>query len=174
MTKHDLPFLPQFFDRYIEYANDSTLLAQLEESLKTLQDFELAPLEQLGDYVYEQGKWTVRDIFQHIIDTERIMAYRALRMARHDKTDLPGFEENDFAQNTQANTRTLRDLRDEWMVVRHSSVLLFRSLDSDALLQVGTASAQKITPLALGFVILGHPMHHFKVIQEKYTVGQLR
>ena len=168
MTKHDLPFLPQFFDRYIAYANDTDLLVQLEESVKTLQDLDLAPLEQLGDYVYEVGKWTVRDIFQHIIDTERIMAYRALRMARHDKTDLPGFEENDFAQTAHANTRTLRDLLDEWTTVRLTTMQLFWNLSRQDVLQIGTASGQRITPLALGFVIIGHPLHHFKVIQERY------
>ena len=169
MTKHDLPFLPVFFDRYIVYANDSALQTQLEESLVALQTFDLEPFEKLGDYVYAPGKWTMRDIFQHIIDTERIMAYRALRMARHDKNSLPGFEENDFAQNAQANNRTLRNLLDEWTTVRQTTVLLFRHLSPQMLLQVGTASGQQITPLALGFVILGHPLHHFKVIQERYV-----
>lgn len=84
-------------------------------------------------------------------------------MARHDKTDLPGFEENDLAQTAHANTRALRDLLDEWTAVQ-----LLRNLIHGDMLQIGTASGHKITPFALGFVIIGHPLHHFKVIQERY------
>jgi DinB superfamily len=168
MKKTDLLFVPEFFDRYTDLAPEGNLNDLLAASLRDLQTMDLTPYEALGDYVYAPGKWTLRDVFQHLIDTERIMAYRAMRIARNDKTALPGFEENDFAENTTASARTLADLRDEWVAVRQSNVALFNSFSEEMFHRIGTASNKPITPLALGFVLLGHPIHHFNVIHDRY------
>ena len=168
MTKQDLPFLPEFFDHYINQTEDldlDTLLHKYDAAwLRTFAE----KLENLGDKVYAKGKWTARDILQHIVDTERIMAYRALRISRNDKTPLPGFEENDFAQNTLAHTRTIADLIAEFDAVRQSSILLFKHMNLEMVTRVGTGSGKPITPLAIGFVLVGHPIHHIKVLEERY------
>ncbi|TAF93771.1 MAG: DinB family protein [Cytophagia bacterium] len=169
MKKSDLPNLPPFFDRYILLANDEDVVTALENSAGLFENEAVKQkLIALGDQVYAEGKWTAKDIVQHIIDTERIMAYRALRISRNDKTPLPGFDEEFFAQHTTAATRTLPELLAEFKLVRQSSVLLFESMSSEMLQREGISSNQPITALALGFVLVGHPIHHLNVLQERY------
>ena len=120
------------------------------------------------DYRYAEGKWTIKEIIQHIIDTERILAYRALRISRNDSTPLPGFDENNYANNTAANTRSLQDLLTELSAVRHSNLLLFKSFSKEQLLSRGIASDQPISVRAIGFMLIGHQKHHQKVFAERY------
>lgn len=168
MTQNDLPALPPFFDRYINLVPQGDLLDALKQtrSFDTLIDAQT--LVQLGDKRYAPGKWTATDILQHIIDTERIMAYRALRIARNDKTPLPGFDENAFADCTDAANRTVADLYDEFTAQRGSTIRLFSSFTDAMLLHSGTASDKPISVLALGFVCIGHSMHHANVLRERY------
>ncbi len=168
MTKHDLPFFPEFFDRYINLAADADLIDALSLFDEKWLAKDIQKMKALGDAVYAEGKWTAKDILQHIVDTERIMAYRALRMSRGDTTPLPGFEEDDFAKNTTASTRTIEDLIEEFASVRQSTIFLFKNMTDAMLLHVGTASNKQITPLALGLTIVGHPIHHLKVLEERY------
>ena len=120
------------------------------------------------EYRYAEGKWTVKEIIQHIIDTERIFAYRALRVARNDKTALPGFEENDYALTGNANARTLESLLAEYKAVRQATIALFNSFSDDMLKHIGTASNSPISARAIGFIIIGHEAHHCNVIKERY------
>lgn len=160
--------MPQFFDRYIHQVQEDNLMEGLENSLHILKTLNLEELKAIGDKVYETGKWKVKDILQHIIDTERIMSYRALRIARNDQTVLPGYDEELFGRNTFAFNRTIESLIEELIAVRIASILLFKSLEAKTLHYVGTCFNQQISPLALGFVIVGHQLHHLKVIREKY------
>jgi hypothetical protein len=169
MTKADLPGMPPFFDRYINQIDDINVLDALTQTATFDKLIGQETLEALGDLRYAPGKWSVKDILQHIIDTERIMSYRALRIARNDKTPLPGFEEEFFADNTLASQRSVADLYDEYAAVRQSSILLFRSLDATMLIREGTASDKPISALALGYVLVGHARHHVTVIQERYV-----
>ena len=125
------------------------------------------PLEKF-DYRYAEGKWTIKDIIQHIIDAERIFGYRALRISRNDKTPLPGFMENDYIENTNANGRSIQDLLTEFSAVRHSNLLLFKNFSEEQLVRLGTASNHTISVRALGFLMIGHQKHHQKVFQERY------
>ena len=125
-------------------------------------------MTNLGDYVYAPGKWTPKDIVQHLIDTERIMAYRALRFARFDSTSLPGFEEDDFARSARASRRTIADLYAEFGAVRQASLSLFRSFSEEMLEGTGVCAGQTLSVLALGFVLVGHPIHHANVVRERY------
>ncbi|MBB6463620.1 DinB family protein [Flammeovirga kamogawensis] len=168
MNKKELPFMPVFFDRYINLTDDNNVIDILSESISKLNSDFVEKLEQLGTDVYAANKWTVLDLMQHMIDTERILAYRALSFAREDKTPLPGFEEDDYAVNSMANHRELADLINEFQVVRMSSIALFKSFSDEMLLQVGTASGNEISVLALGFTIAGHQLHHMKIIEERY------
>jgi hypothetical protein len=169
MKKADLPGMPPFFDRYINQVDDIDLLDALTQTATFDKLIDAETLEALGDLRYAPGKWSVKDILQHIIDTERIMSYRALRIGRNDPTPLPGFDENTYAENTGANQRSIADLYDEYAAVRQSSILLFRSLDATMMLRVGTASDKPISPLALGYVLVGHAKHHVTIIQERYV-----
>ncbi len=168
MKWKDLPELPQFYDRYIRQVTDQPLLDALRTHEPTAIMADMDKLAQLGDQVYEPGKWTIKTVIQHMIDTERIMAYRALCIARKDKTILPGFDENSYADNTSHLQNNLEDLVNEWQILRVSNILLFRSMSEEMLLTKGQASNKIITPAALGFVICGHPIHHYNVIKERY------
>jgi hypothetical protein len=172
MKKSEIPRMPQFFDRYINLnPDDADVLTALTDTATIAQLIDPAQLTALGDYVYAPGKWTVRDIVQHVIDTERIMAYRALRIARHDETALPGFDENLFAANARATRRPLADLLAEYAVVRQGNLALFGSFNEATLLRSGLCSGQAISVLALGFVLAGHVRHHVRIIRERYLAG---
>lgn len=153
---------------YINAAGEGNLCEDLEISLhdfiRFVQDI---PMDKF-DYHYAEGKWTIKEIIQHIIDTERIFAYRALRISRNDITPLPGFDENDYASNTNANERHLQSLLTELSIVRQSTLALFKSFSEEQLKRIGIASNNEISVRAIGFIIIGHQKHHQKVYKERY------
>ncbi len=162
---------PKFFDRYINLVEDIDLLDALDTLSPVSVFADIESLEALGDQVYAPGKWTIRDIVQHCIDTERIMSYRALRFARNDQTPLPGFEENGYAQNALANQRTLEDLLEEYEIVRIGTLALFDNFSQEMLNRAGIGSSLSKIPIsvaALGFMVVGHAIHHYNVIEERY------
>lgn len=158
----------QFNATYINALENVELLEELEINLHDFIRFvQNIPMDKF-DYRYAEGKWTIKEIIQHIMDTERIFAYRALRISRNDKTPLPGFEENDYAMNTNANGRSLQELLTEFSAVRHSNLLMFKSFSEDQLTRMGIVSEHSISVRAIGFLIIGHLKHHQKVFQERY------
>lgn len=160
--------MPRFFDRYILLIDENAdLISELE---KTTNDFELVKekLITLQNYRYQPGKWTPRDILQHVIDNERIQAYRSLAFARGDKNILPGYDEQLYGDNTNANNRTIEDLLEEFQIVRKASILLYKSFTDNQFRKKGISFEVEVTPLALGFQMIGHAMHHLKVLEERY------
>jgi uncharacterized damage-inducible protein DinB len=170
MNSNQLPVneYANFYSTYIQAIENVELFEELEISLHDFIKFvQNIPLDKF-DYRYAEGKWTIKDIIQHIIDTERIFSYRALRISRNDITPLPGFEENDYAENTNSNGRSIQELLTELSAVRHSNLLLFKSFSEEQLKRIGIASGKEISVRALGFLIIGHQKHHQKVFAEKY------
>ena len=158
----------EFNATYINALDDVNLFEELEISLHDFIKFvQNIPMDKF-DYRYAEGKWTIKDIIQHIIDAERIFGYRALRISRNDKTPLPGFEENDYVENTNANGRSIQELLTEFSAVRHAHLLLFKSFSVEQLTRMGIASNHAISVRALGFLMVGHQKHHQKVFQERY------
>ncbi len=158
-----------YYGNYIAQVSDEyTLIEELEISLhrfiKFVQDI---PMDKF-DYRYAEGKWTIKDIIQHIIDAERVFAYRALRFARNDKTELPGFEENDYVDEANGTKRSIMELLTELSAVRHATILLFKSFTQEQLVRIGIASENPMSVRAAGFVIIGHQNHHQKVFEERY------
>lgn len=168
MKRSDINPMPPFFDRYINLVEDIDIFEAFEKYSPLQVYSDIISLTDLGDKIYAPGKWTAKDILQHVIDNERIMAYRALRFSRNDKTELPGYEEELLAANTMANKRTISDLMEEFELVRKTTVLLFKNMTDEMKLYNGNANQTQISALALGFVILGHPIHHMRVIRERY------
>ena len=158
-----------YYGAYIAQVSDEyTLTEELEISVHRLVKFvREIPMDKF-DYRYAAGKWTIKDIILHLIDAERIFAYRALRFARNDKTELPSFDENAYVDEANANTRSIQDLLTELLVVRQSTLTLFKSFSAEQLLKIGTTSNNPMSVRALGFVIIGHQNHHQKVFEEKY------
>ena len=158
----------EFNATHIKDAGNVEMIEELEICLHDFIRFvQNVPMDKF-DYRYAEGKWTIKDIIQHIIDTERIFAYRALRISRSDKTPLPGFEENDYVNNTNANDRGIQNLLEELSAVRHSNLFLFKSFSDEQLARTGIASATSISVRAIGFILIGHQKHHQKVFQERY------
>lgn len=157
-----------YYQPYLEALDDVNLIEELEiclhEFIKFVQNI---PMDKF-DYRYAEGKWTIKEIIQHLIDTERVFSYRALRISRNDKTPLPGFNENDYVDNTNANERGLQVLLTELAVVRQSTLALFKSFSKEQLTRVGVASNCSVSVRAIGFIIIGHQKHHQKVYQERY------
>ena len=168
MRRSDIQPLPEYFDRYINLADDIELIDALEKSLDDLNKLPVDKWNAIGDKVYAPGKWTIKDIVQHITDTERIFSYRALRFARNDSTKLPGFEENDFAREAKASQRSLPDLIDELKLVRRSTIAMFASFDDKTLQRKGPTFKKDISVLGIGFTTVGHQIHHFNVLEERY------
>lgn len=157
-----------FYKNYITLANEADLVEELEISVHEFIKFvQNIPMDKF-DYRYAPGKWTIKDIIQHLIDSERVFAYRALRIARNDKTLLPGFEENDFADYANANDRKLQEMLTELALVRQSTILLFKNFSDAVLQRTGTASEKPVSVRALGFIIIGHQKHHQNIFQERY------
>lgn len=157
-----------YYKGYIDSASSSNIIEGLKENLELVVSFysEL-PKEKL-EYAYAEGKWIIKDILLHVIDTERIFSYRALRIARNDKIALVGFEQDDYIISAKANKRSLSNLLDEYKSVRKSTIALYESFDSEALKQVGEASGFPISVKAIGYILTGHENHHIKIIKERY------
>lgn len=168
MRTEDLNFIPEFYDTYINLADPKKdLLTQLEKSINEVDGLK-KELIAFQDYQYEEGKWTPKDILQHIIDTERVQAYRALAFARNDQNSMPGYDENSYANSIDTSGRSIDDLLDELRVVRKTTIALFSNFTDEMLLKEGVCSKVKISVLALGFVIVGHPLHHYSTLKERY------
>jgi uncharacterized damage-inducible protein DinB len=159
---------PDFYKLYIQTLDEVELIEELEiclhEFIKFVQNI---PMDKF-DYQYEEGKWTVKEIIQHLIDSERIFGYRALRISRNDKTPLPGFDENDYVANSNGKERSLQSLLTEMAVVRQSTLSLFNSFSQEQLTKIGIASNREVSVRAIGFIIIGHQKHHQKIFLEKY------
>ena len=160
--------LPTFYQRYVDQVeNDQIVPALITNGNETLELIRSIP-EKNGDYAYDTGKWTIKEVIAHMIDAERVFAYRALRFSRNDQTVLPGFEENDWALEANANNRRLYKIAEEFANLRASNVDLFGSFNDEMLLRKGTASGAEMSVEAIGFVIVGHELHHRKILLERY------
>jgi len=163
----DTEYAP-FYMAYIKSLGNVDLFeildASLEEIVTTLKDL---PEEKLT-YRYAEGKWTIKELVQHIIDAERVMSYRALRFSRNDATELQGFNEDWYVENSNGNDRNFDDLLEEFVNIRKASISLFKSFKPEMHLLTGKANGHPISVRALGFIIAGHQMHHLNVIKKLY------
>ncbi len=157
-----------FYKNYITELGEVDLLEILNQSSVQLIELISNLTEEKLNYSYAKGKWTIKEMLQHLIDTERILSYRALRFSRNDLTNIPGFNEDFYVENSNGKTRSKKSLLNEFSLVRNSTIALFNSFSDKMLTKIGTANNSEMSVRALGFVITGHQMHHLKVLQEKY------
>jgi hypothetical protein len=158
-----------YFLKYIDLVPDEVdILEFLEDTIMDTEDLlSKIPLSK-QEYSYADGKWTVKEILQHIIDTERIFTYRALCIAREDKTSLPGYDENEYAAKSIANHRSMDSLLDEFDKVRDATITLFKTFPKTALSQTGISNGNPLSVRAIAYILAGHELHHLNVIQERY------
>jgi hypothetical protein len=168
MNKSNIIPLPKFYDRYIHIVEEENLLDALEASLEVLENIDWDIYNAIGKQVYSENKWTLNEVYQHLLDNERVQAYRILRIGRNDLSDRMGYDENAFADNSNANKRTLKDIVAESILIRKTSLMMIQGLNRDMLHQKANCSGIEISGLALGFQIVGHQIHHLNVIKERY------
>jgi hypothetical protein len=160
--------VPGYFQVYINQVEETELFAALNNQTAGISDFLNAILEEKWTYAYAAEKWTIKELLQHIIDTERIFSYRALCIARGEKITLPGFDENEYAANSQANSRSWESLVNEMLAVRQTTQILFSSFTPEALETIGTAGSNSLSVSQIGFILVGHYNHHKKILEERY------
>ncbi|WP_103068454.1 DinB family protein [Aquimarina sediminis] len=157
-----------YYASYITKAEYPNIVEGLKISKKEFVDFvESIPVEKFT-HAYAEGKWTIAEVLQHIIDTERIFAYRALRFARNDKTPIMGFEQDDYVPNSNANNLGQEDIVSDFNAVRNCSISLFNGFTDEMLTRIGEASGSPMSARAVGYILTGHQKHHFEVITERY------
>lgn len=157
-----------YFKTYLDKVNDLPLLDSLINGKnETINFFNDIPESKL-EYRYDDNKWTIKEILIHIIDTERVFNYRALQFARSENANLEGFDENEFVNNAEINSRTINDLLEEYTTVRDASITLFKSFSDTTLQNIGKANNTSLSVRAAGFLICGHEIHHKQVIGERY------
>ncbi|GMN08802.1 DinB family protein [Croceitalea sp. MTPC9] len=157
-----------YYHPYIAALGKVELLASLESGLDSFIGF----IEQIPDeklyYSYSSDKWSIAEVIMHIVDAERIFHYRALRFARNDKTELPGFDQDIYVPASRANSKSKKEIAEEFITVRKSSIALFKSLNEEELKHIGAASGSDMSVRALGFVICGHLLHHRTILMDRY------
>jgi hypothetical protein len=168
MSRPDLKRVPEYYHKYIEKVPGNELNdAFTKQASEFVQLLESIPIEK-RDYQYGPTKWTIKEVVQHINDAERVFAYRALCFARKDKTPLPSFDENVYAENCKASQRDWTELVEEFKTIRKSTEILFNSFDSEQLEADGIASNHSNYVLGIGFIIAGHVAHHQQILKERY------
>ena len=159
---------PTYAANYISLVDTATVKEAVKKYGSSIVEFfKNIPSEKV-DYRYAENKWSIKEMLQHLIDAERIFSYRALRIARKDKTPLPGFDENTYALASNADVRNWEDLLEEFEAVRRSSDLLLQSLSDEHYEQVGTTNDQATSVKAIGFTLFGHMLHHKNIVEERY------
>jgi DinB superfamily len=168
IAKPNTKEISNFYANYVKLAKGKELISSLSRNMNSLKRiYKTIPAEKY-DFAYAESKWTIKQMLRHIIDTERVFAYRALTMSRNDYTSLPGFEENYFADHANIADVTMEDLLKEFLLVRQSNILLFKGMTDTMLDYKGYVIVSKLNARCLGWMISGHTEHHLKVIIDKY------
>ncbi len=159
---------PKYFDRYTDLVIEKDLTKAFARQERLLNNFMAKISEEKSTYAYAPGKWTLKEVLQHLIDCERIFCFRALVAARRDTVNLPGFEENDYTANSAANKRTWASLAEEMVGLRSSTRQMFGSFDKEMMASEGKFNNNSGSTSMLGFIIAGHTTHHINVAEERY------
>ena len=157
----------EFYSAYIDLVRDKNLIEALEYSNVHVHKI-IYKLDKHGDFRYDDGKWTVREVLMHMMDAERVFAYRALRFARNDQTTLSSFSENDYTPESNAGSLTMAQLSSFMSNLRRTTTDLFSSFSEEMLQRKGPVDGTPVSVVALGYIIAGHTMHHGNVLEERY------
>ncbi|MFZ4622501.1 MAG: DinB family protein [Bacteroidota bacterium] len=168
MKRSEIVQMPEYFDRYINKTDDVDHMEALKISLREIDEMPLEKFRALGDKVYAPGKWTIKEILQHMIDTERVFTYRAVAFARGETGQVLSFDEDLYAKNSGANRRTLEELVEEMKLVRRSMIALYASFTNEMLQRSGNGFRGAYSVLSIAFIMAGHQRWTMDVIRERY------
>jgi uncharacterized damage-inducible protein DinB len=162
-----------YYGKYISLVAGGDILLSLEKQMAQTRALLASITEDRANYRYAPDKWSIKQVVGHLVDTERVFAYRALRIARGDRTPIEGFEQDDYVRNGPFEHGTLADLAEEYAAVRDATVRLLRALDQAAWMRTGVANKNEVTVRALAYIIAGHELHHRRILEEKYLLPAL-
>jgi hypothetical protein len=157
-----------YYSRYVSLVDGENILSTLDRQRHDTMMMLSGRSEQDGDYRYAPGKWTAKEVLGHVCDTERVFAYRALRISRADSTPMEGFEQDDYVRNGPFRHRPLADWVDDFIAVRRATLSLLRNLDETAWMRRGIANKNEVSVRGIAYIIAGHELHHRGILQEKY------
>jgi hypothetical protein len=161
---------PEYYKPYVDLVPEGELLTLLKENLvKTIELFESLS-EASGHFRYAEDKWSIKEVLGHMADTERIMSYRLLRIGRGDQTALAGFNENEYVEGSQINKLPIKKILEDFIAIRKATLTLFQNMPEEAWANIGFANNTDVTARAIGYIIAGHALHHFKIINDRYLL----
>ena len=170
----EFPKQGEFADYYSVYINqipdDDNIIKVLENGREKMQSLVKSIPEEKGDHSYAPGKWSIKEVLGHIADVERVMAYRAMCIARGEQKSLPGFDQDEYVASADFNSRSLSDLAEELLHLRYANIALFKSLTGETLMKWGKANNHDVTVRAFMFIIAGHELHHMRILKERYLI----
>jgi DinB superfamily len=164
----DLTDIPEYTRTYFEKVGEENAIVLMRKNRELLGAFYKSIPAEKWDYAYADGKWTVKEVLSHLIDSERVFQYRALRFSRNDHTELPGYDEGVFAAAGHANHRTPQSLIEEYFHVRDAGLYLFENLNVEELSLGGKANGNFVRVDWIAYMITGHEMHHVEILKERY------
>ena len=164
----DLEYIPPAFQKYVRWVKDYNVLSLLKKDYKnSLKFFENLPGDK-HEYYYAPGKWSIKEIIQHLTDVERVFVYRALRFSRMDPTDLPGFDESYYLEAVSLDDVTFDNVLNEWKALRESTIFFYQNLNPKFLDRIGRASGYEFSVKSIGYILVGHVQHHIEIIKQRY------
>lgn len=158
----------RYYETYVSLVPEEGIFPALENQITEIENLFAEIPEEKGGFAYDEGKWTVKELVGHLIDSEKIFAYRALRIARADKTPIEGYDQDGYIENARFNDSKLADLIEELTLLRRANIFFFKSLAEDDWTRTGTANNDEISVRALAFIITGHIRHHFNILKTRY------
>ena len=170
MNRPETNEFASYYNTYVSLIDGNNVIPELEAQPGELRSILSGIDEERGTYAYAEGKWTIKELLSHIIDGERIFAYRILRISRGDETPIEGFEQDDYIATSNANNRSFADLLEEFDLQRRSNLLLLNNLSEEASKRMGTASDKPVSVRALTYIAAGHVTHHVRILRERYLV----
>ena len=169
----DLSEVPSYTRPYFEKVGETDVIQLMRENISVFESFyRNIPVEK-WDYAYAEGKWTIKEVLGHIIDSERVFQYRALRFSRNDQTDLPGFDQDLFVSAGNTKHRTPESLIEEYVLVRKAGLALFENLSAEELSRSGLANGFKVKVGWIAYMITGHEIHHIEILKERYGINDI-
>lgn len=173
MNRPDLTEYAEYYGNYISQVEGSNVMPMLESQTAAMRSALASVAEEKGTFAYDDGKWTIKELLSHLIDGERIFAYRILRISRGDETPIEGFEQDGYIETSNANNRSFAELLEEFDLQRKSNILMLNNIDDVGSQRMGTASGFPVSVRALAYISAGHVEHHLNILNDRY-LSQLK
>ena len=170
MNRPDRSEYDPYYEKYISLVENRDIIDTLGAQPTALKDLLTAVPEERGNFAYAEGKWSIKEVLGHLIDGERMFAYRLFRISRGDETPIEGFEQDGYIENAHSNDRSFADLLEEFSLLRRANMIFFNNLTDDSWNRIGTANNVKISVRALVYIMAGHIEHHLGILKERYSL----